>query len=110
MPRLNIAVFDCDVRLLLCIRRVASKYYLTRCGNLRSVNLAMQHAARESMKEAPMGVSFATAAGLGSTEITVVPGPSGVVARVVVVASVLGLQALVIIGLLLIVPGCGQPI
>ena len=54
----------------------------------------MQAAAYESLKEMPNGVSVATAVGLVST--------------VSVVA--LGISGLAIIGLLLIIPGCGQPI
>ena len=54
----------------------------------------MQPSANESMKETPAGVSVATVVGLAFV--------SGV--------GALGLQSLAIVGLLLISPGCGQPI
>jgi hypothetical protein len=56
----------------------------------------MQLAGYESLMETPPGVPVATAVGLVST------------VSVVVVA--LGVQGLAVIGLLLILPGCGQPI
>jgi len=55
----------------------------------------MQHVANESLEGAPVGAA---------------PAAVAKVSLVSLLVSLLGLQGLVIIGLLLIIPGCGQPI
>jgi len=54
----------------------------------------MQHVANTSLESAPVGAAPAAVANVSLVSLV----------------SLLGLQGLVIIGLLLIIPGCGQPI
>ena len=58
----------------------------------------MQHLANELLEETPMRVSSATA------QLVASEGASNVL-----VSRVLGLGSLAIFGVLLIIPGCGQP-
>ena len=62
----------------------------------------MQPSANESMKETPAGVSVATVVGLAF-----VSGVGALGLQSLAIVSPLGLA---IVGLLLISPGCGQPI